>query len=496
MTTTTDANSVLTAQVLPRLYRDSVALMRIAASIGQREGVIRVGAVMATPANLGILTESQMLPDDLSASPDDLIFVVRGVDEQTVVEALEAAVAALTVTDTGTASAAEQLPGTVEEGIAAAAEDGSPATLATVSVAGTYAAIVAEQAIRRGLHVFCFSDNVPLEDEVRLKRMAVERGLLLMGPDCGTAILEGVPLGFANVVRPGRIGMVAASGTGGQEISRLIDSSGAGISQLIGVGGRDLSAEVGGAMTEFALDLLADDDQTAVVLVVSKPPSEAVANRLIDRLTAIAANGKPAVACLLGLDDRDIDGVRIRGTLEAGAVAAVELDGRRLEIADPPGGEIESVPGRVLGLYTGGTLAAEAKIILGRAGAAATILDLGDDEYTAGKPHPMIDPVPRADRIEAAGSDPEVGVILIDLVLGFGSAADPGTPVARAVRAAHASAARDGRKLIVIASVCGTNGDPQGLVRQRDILSAADVILRPTNASAARLAAASSKEKS
>ncbi|MCU1571395.1 MAG: transcriptional regulator [Naasia sp.] len=494
MTKNESANSVLSARLLPHLYRDSVALMRIASATEKRDGILRVGAVMATPANLGILADSGMLPGDLAASPDDLVFVVRGVDEQAVEDALDAAHGLLTVSETSAGAAAEQRPGTLREGIAAG-ED-APATLAAISVSGTYAPIVAEQALRNGLHVFCFSDNVSVEDEVRLKRLALEQGLLMMGPDCGTAILDGVPLGFANVVRPGSVGIVAASGTGAQEISRLVHSAGGGVSQLIGVGGRDLSAEVDGMMTGLALDLLAEDVLTSVIVVVSKPPSSSVADRLIERL---AATGKPAVACFLGLEDSDsaTTGVRIRGTLEAGAIAACELDGHPLEFDDQRSDAVAEAVGGVLGLYTGGTLASEAKLILSRAGVRAEILDLGDDQYTAGKPHPMIDPVGRADRIAAAGYDPEVGVILIDLVLGFGAADDPATPVAEAVAVARERAAADGRALTVIGSVCGTEGDPQGLSRQRAILASAGVLLCPTNASAARLALAStSKENS
>lgn len=129
-------------------------------------------------------------------------------------------------------------------------------------------------------------------------------------------------------------------------------------------------------------------------------------------------------------------------------------------------------------------------MILKRAGVDAEILDLGDDEYTAGKPHPMIDPTVRANRIAAAGSDPNVGTILMDVVLCHGATADPATPVAAAVTTARAAATADGRELTFIGSVCGTDGDPQGLTRQREILQTAGIALCPTNASATRLALA------
>lgn len=480
----------LAARVLPRLYRDSVALMAIASSTESIDGVARVGAVMATPANLEILRESDMLPDQLAAAPDDLVIVVRGTTDDVVAGALDAAEAALTSVESARRQE-DHAAATIGEGIAAmAAEDAErPATIATISIPGAYAAVVAERALRDGLHVFCFSDNVPIADEVRVKTLARERRLLHMGPDCGTAIIDGIPLGFANVVRPGPVGIVAASGTGAQEVSRLLDLAGAGISQLIGVGGRDLSPEVDGIMTDLALDLLVEDPATTVIAVVSKPPADAVAERLLARLAAIAKDGTPTIACFLGADDSD-GGVVVRGTLEGGAIAAAAAAGHVLDVETGGALPEHAPPGRVLGLYTGGTLASEAKLLLKRGGVTEIeVLDLGDDEYTAGKPHPMIDPEARAARIEAAGADATVGILLLDVVLGYGSSPDPASPVVAAVAAARATAAADGRDLLVIGSVCGTPGDPQGLARQRDLLEGAGIVLAPTNAAAARLAA-------
>ncbi|HOW01870.1 MAG TPA: hypothetical protein PLY19_10460 [Rhodoglobus sp.] len=218
------SDTVLSSRVLPHFYRDSVALMAIASTTEKRDGVVRVGAVMATPANLGILADSGMLPDGLTAAPDDLVFVVRGTDSEIVTAALDAAEAGLTAVDAGSATE-EQRPGTIDEGVSVAALAERPANLVAISIAGTYAPVVAEQALRGGMHVLCFSDNVAVADEVRLKTLAVEKRLLMMGPDCGTAILDGVPLGFANAVARGSVGIVAASGTGAQEVSRLLDES-------------------------------------------------------------------------------------------------------------------------------------------------------------------------------------------------------------------------------------------------------------------------------
>jgi len=475
--------NTLRARVFPRLYRDSVALMALASAIEKRDGVLRVGAVMATPANLTILERSDMRPSDLLAAPDDVVIVVRAVDEATTSEALEAAAAGLTSTDEGGGPRAEVAPATIAEGLAA----DNALTVATVSTPGTYAPMVVEQALRHGLHVFCFSDNVSVQDEVRLKQMAREQALLLMGPDCGTAILDGVPLGFANVVRRGTVAIVAASGTGAQEVSCLLDAAGVGVSQLVGVGGRDLSAAVGGLMTDLALDLVVNDEATEVVVVISKPPAPDVAKWLLTRLAEL---GKPAVACLLGLDDADGQ-VTIRGTLEGGAAAAALLTGHALPVAPPPPAHAATEEhGRILGLYTGGTLASEAKIILGRSGLTAEILDLGDDEYTAGRPHPMIDPAARSSRVAAAGTDPEIGLLLVDLVLGHGAAPDPATPLAEAIRTARQAARHDARELVVVASVCGTAGDPQGIDAQRALLRDAGAVVLESNAAAVRHAAA------
>ncbi len=478
-------SSVLATRVFPRLYKDSVTLMALASQIEKRAGVIRVGAMMATPANLEILDRSAMVPAGLTIAPDDLLITVRAEDDATAESALAEAADGLTVVEQAAGHAEDAPPATVHEGMAT--DPGL--TIAAVSTPGVNAPVVAEQALRAGLHVFCFSDNVPLADELRLKRLAVGRNLLFMGPDCGTAVIDGVPLGFANVLSSGPVSIVAASGTGAQEVSCLLDRAGVGVRQVIGVGGRDLSADVGGLMSDLALDMIAADDATRVVMIVSKPAAPQVADRLLKKLTSL---GKVAVACYIGQDDAEAGTVSVRGTREGAAATAASLLGHHLDVesATPPPVAASSLPRRVLGLYTGGTLAAEAKVILGRHGVDAEILDLGDDEYTVGRPHPMIDPAARAERVAAAGGRADVGVLLLDLVLGFGSAADPATPLADAVTAARAAAAADGRRLEVVASVCGTVGDPQGFEAQRKVLRSVHAHVLPSNAAAARYAAA------
>jgi len=319
----------------------------------------------------------------------------------------------------------------------------------------------------------------------------------VMGPDCGTAILDGVPLGFANAVRPGRIGLVGASGTGLQQVSCLVDRRGEGVSQVIGVGGRDLDERVGGLMMCAAVERLAADAGTAVLVLVSKPPAPAVAERV---LAAARGSGKPTVAIFLGGDPAAIAaaGAVPAATLEEAASLAVGLargapesgepdDGERLLAgARAQAGRLRGEQRRVRGLYSGGTLAREAALILASTGAAHTVVDLGDDEFTVGRPHPMIDMRLRAERLLAAAGEPDTAVILLDVVLGYGAHPDPAGALAPVIEQARASGA--GRDLAFVASVCGAPADPQGLDGQEKTLRASGVILAPSNAAAARLA--------
>ena len=470
-------------RVFPRLYRDSVTLMAAASVAEKTPGAEKVAAMMATPGNQRIMADAGMWPADLSAAPDDLVVSIRArVDDVALaLEAFETALAG----GGESVTAAVAAPGTLVEALAAT----PGATVATVSVPGAYAPVVVEQALELGLHVFCFSDNISVDDEVRLKAIARERGLLLMGPDCGTAILDQTPLGFANVVRHGSVGIVAASGTGAQEVSVLLDRWGVGVSQLIGVGGRDLSAEVRGEMTHAALERLAADDATEVIMVVSKPPAGEVGSALLDLLADLATADRPVVACLLGAPDTGRvggDSLLVRGTLEGAAVAAVNLLGKTVDLLEPDAPPTPTGTS-ILGLFTGGTLASEAKIVLARHGVNATIHDLGDDQYTAGKPHPMIDPTPRNEWI---ATRVDADILLVDVVLGHGSHADPAGELAGAVAAAQAARAAHGRApLTVIASVTGTDADPQSFPHQVVTLTAAGITVAPTNAAAARIAA-------
>jgi succinyl-CoA synthetase alpha subunit len=353
--------------------------------------------------------------------------------------------------------------------------------LALVSVPGEYAAAEAAKALARGLHVMLFSDNVAVDDEVALKRDASARGLLVMGPDCGTAIIDGVPLAFANVVRRGPIGCVAASGTGLQQVTTLVDRLGLGVSQAIGTGGRDLSEAVGGITMLDGLKLLAADRDTRVIVLISKPPAPAVAERVI---AAAARAPKPVVVNFIGATPAARGkNLHFARTLEDAARAAVALARGRKPAKGAPMPRSAETRRRVCGLFSGGTFCYEAELILGADG--HELIDLGDDQYTRGRPHPMIDHRLRNDRIVAAAKDPGVAVILLDIVLGYGAHPDPAAEMASALRAAR----KANRRVAFVGSVCGTQADPQGLARQEAALRKEGVLLAPSNAAAARMAA-------
>jgi len=481
-----DEGPALAHRVIVSLYRDSVALMVTSAELQAMDGVVSASAVMATAANRGVLAQSGLLPADLDAAPDDLLIVVTAVDIPTAEMCLAFGVELLAQEAVASEGIhRETRAATVDEGLEAFAG----ANLVSVSVAGAFAPLIMKQALLRDRHVFCFSDNVSIADEVALKAMAIERGLLLMGPDCGTALIDGTPLGFVNAVQSGPVGIVSASGTGAQEVMCQLDARGVGISQVIGVGGRDLSADVGGVMTHAALDLLAADEATSCIVLIGKPPGAGVADALYARLSGL---GIPVVTCLIGDADRSTEGsVEMCATLdETARRAAIACGG------DGGGGQADlpldvgapSAAG-ILGLFTGGTLASEARHLLAGRHAPARILDLGDDEFTIGRPHPMIDPAHRSAAVRAAADDPWVGILLVDLVLGHGAMQDPATPLAAAVTAATAAAHSAGRQLTVVGSVCGTAQDPQGVEAQRRILADAGILLAPSNAAAAAWAA-------
>src|SRR4051794_13249272 len=489
--------------VRPGAYFDSVVLMRIAAQLGSRPGVRAASLVMATAPNKDVLASAGLLAADAEgAGANDLVVAIDAADDAAD-EALAAAEEALSARADAMPAAGDGEPRRART--LAEAADG--AGLAIISTPGRYAAAEALKALRLGMNAFVFSDNVPLEGEVELKREAHERGLIVMGPDCGTAIVGGVPLGFANEVRPGDIGLIGASGTGLQQVSSLVDRWGAGVSQVIGVGSHDLGAAVGAVSMLDALDALAADPATKVLGLVSKPPDAEVAERVLSRA---AASGKPVVAAFLGADpDGAPGGVTMVGTLEEAARLLV----RASTGAEPPGAATDSPAAsaprgerRLLrGLYAGGTFAYEAGLLLeprlGEISADADpptadrpaelpdahlILDLGDDRFTVGRPHPMIDPAVRLHMLRAAGDDPRTAVILLDVVLGHLAADDPAGDLAPVI----AEIAGRSDAPAIVCFVVGTDADPQGRARQERALREAGALLAPSSSAAAALAEA------
>ena len=502
-------------KVFPNLYRDSVALMEVSARISKLPGIAHATAVMATQSNIALLAEAGLLSEHVRAGPNDLLIVIEGGDESSIIAALRE------VEFVANESSEPAVTGTIRPmhptSLQMALEDTPSANLALISTPGEYAAAEAEKAMRLGLNVMVFSANVAVEDEIALKRMARDRALLMMGPDCGTAIVNGVPLGFANVVRRGPIGLVASAGTGLQEVTSLIDRAGIGVSHALGCGGRDLSDEVGGMSMLQGLTILTSDPSTKVIVLIAKYPAPKIAHLIVE---AARNSGKPVVINFLGIDvEAGADaGIYIAETLEDAARLAVVL------VSDTPGLATKTLkpaalsvaaPGEagrlgphqkyIRGLFSGGTFCYESQVLLSKKIGAVwsnapiasektlpdvwqsrehTLIDLGDNAFTRGRPHPLIDQRLRLERLAQELRDPDTAVILFDVVLGYAAHPNPAAEIADAIVAAQ----RD-RPLIFVASVCGTDRDPQNLPRQEAILKDAGVLIAPSNAAATRIAA-------
>ena len=463
-------------------YYDSVVLMQLQRGLVGLPGVIDAGVVMATPANRELLLANNLLPDDANANPDDMLIVVKADVEKSALYAIEQVDELLARRKSTTVS-----------------EDFRPRSLSTavsqlpdanwmlISVPGRYAAGVAREALDLGKHVFLYSDNVSLEDEIALKKSAREKGLLVMGPDCGTAIINGIGLGFANRVRRGSIGVVGASGTGTQAVTAHIHELGGGISHAVGTGGRDLKSEVGAITAHQSLDALKRDDDTKVIVLVSKPPSPDVATQLI---SAAQSAGKPIVVYFIGYPPpaRKIGNIHFAISLQEAAEIAVKIGEQRLETVDkPPASSLY-----LRGLFSGGTLAFETMVGLQATlsplysngpitdnqylkdplkSEAHTIIDLGDEFFMVGRLHPMIDNNLRIRRMKQEAEDPEVGMILFDVVLGEGSHPDPAgelVPVIREIKSTQT-------EIEFVAMVIGTDNDPQDVQSQIDQLKDAGV---------------------
>jgi FdrA protein len=485
--------AIIKTEIRSGAYFDSVVLMQLQRSLAELPGVDDAGVVMGTKANLDLLEQTGLLVKEIKGvKADDLVMVVKAKDAKTAQDAL-AQVDELVAARRSREGAGEDfLPKSLES-----ADKNLPGTKwVLISVPGRYAAGVSREALRLGKHVFLYSDNVTVDEEIELKTIGAEKGLLVMGPDCGTAIINGIGLGFANQVRKGSIGMVAASGTGLQQVSVRIHQLGGGLTHALGTGGRDLSSKVGGLTARMALDLLDRDPETKVIVLVSKPPDKDAADEILEYARGLS---KPVVVNFIGYQTalQEVDNLLFTSTFDDTAAAAVALDG---DLEDTDKSEEINLEGfkpgqRFLrGLYSGGTLAYEALLILDRylpsvysnvpinkelklenslVSQEHTIVDLGEDEFTVGRLHPMMDNELRIKRLEMEAEDPEVALILMDVVLGHGSHPDPAAELGPAIMAAKETAVKAKRRLDVIITLSGTDLDPQGMADQQVVLEKA-----------------------
>jgi FdrA protein len=493
-------------------YYDSVFLMGVNNRLSQVEGVKQTAVLMGSDRNKMLLEDIGIRGTALeNAQPNDLIVAVIAETPEIVKSVLNDLDDALSAVDEGATTA--QLH-TLEDGLV----EKPLANLAVLSIPGEYVYREARKALEANLNLFIFSSNVSLEEELKLKRFAAERKLLVMGPDCGTSILGGTGIGFANVVRRGTIGAIGPSGTGLQEFTTQIHNSGYGISHAIGTGSHDLSAEIGAITTLMALEALEEDPQTDIIAIIAKPPDRKVLEILVERTKRC---GKTVIGCFLGMSDiTDLAtiGFYCARTIDDAARKTIQVisggeDEQKIELTrqERDSAKIRrqnwSSEQRFLrGLFAGGTFSYQSQQILEEAGftvysnaplnplyklarieesRAHTLIDMGDDDYTLGRPHPMIDGTMRNRRLLSEGQDPTVAVILLDFILGFNASKDPVGDLLDSIIVAKQTRKEHGGELTVVASICGTDSDLQDLGHQKEMLENAGVIVFQTNARAA-----------
>lgn len=486
-------------------YQDSIVLMLLTNKLNTLPGIKKVSVMMGTPANKDIFKTGGLYTEELEkASPNDMA-VVLDIEDTSLIDGVMKEIDEFLAEQAqgGNEGRGEEVAKTWDKAL----ELGNDAQVAVFSIPGTHAALEIEKALDEGKHVFCFSDNVAIEDEKRLKEKAHEAGLLLMGPDCGTGIINGIPVAFTNAVRKGKIGVVGASGTGIQEVTTIIHKLGGGVTNAIGTGGRDLKDEVGGITFKDSIMTLEKDPNTEVIVAISKPPAPEVRDEVLNLLRSIS---KPAVSIFLGEKPEAHEEKLYRAyTLEEAAQIAVQLlNKEEVKAVDEtlaiPAHDLKPEQKYVKGLYSGGTLAYEAAMLVNEGlgltnedhapegfilkNAGHEIIDLGDDVYTQGRPHPMIDPTIRKEMLEKAGQDPQTAVILLDVVLGYGSHANMAQELAPTIKEIKAAAQAEGRELFVVGTVVGTDEDPQNIHEQEQIMKDAGVLLCNSNAQAVRLA--------
>lgn len=489
-------------------YYDSVMLMQISRTVEATEGVSKAMVCMGTDMNKELLKEAGLLNDENEAAlPSDVI--IAFMSETVNTEEINSIVNELLNAKKEDSGEVEANPSSIGNAL----KRDSKANIVVVSVAGEYAADEARKALNKGLHVMMFSDNVSIEDEIELKTMAHEKGLLVMGPDCGTAIINNVGLCFANNLKKGSIGVVGASGTGTQEITVLIDKLGDGVSQVIGTGGRDLTKEVGGIMMLDSLDALNRDENTKTIVVISKPPVKEVAEKIIARVKEYK---KEVVICFLGhhFEASEEGNIKFTNNLTEAAEIAVSVNthnAKKLVVKEINVEELkkklDNKQKYVRGLYCGGTICDETSQLfqsklddktysnVGKVNRLEnpyeskmnSFIDLGDDNFTVGRPHPMIEPSLRNERIIQEAKDEEVAVILLDVEIGFGSHENPAEVVIKAIKDAKAYCRSQNKEIIFVAYVLGTKADKQGFDAQVECLENEGVIVTNSNYHAAKL---------
>jgi FdrA protein len=496
-------------------YYDSVSLMIVSKELNKLEGIIDSSVVMGTPENRALLNAVGLNIKEFNESSEtDILIGIRASTEEAGDEAIQKVDQLLKDLQHHQNTKADQKSHSLEDAV----QRLPGANLSLISIAGKYASVEAMKALKQGLHVMIFSDNVNIDEEITLKKYAHDHQLLLMGPDCGTAIINGIPLGFANVVQKGNIGIVAASGTGLQEVSSVISNNGAGISQAIGTGGRDIRKEIGGIIFLDAMKALNEDEETKVIVLISKPPHPEVLKKIGKEIKNI---NKPVIGILIGGDPevlRQVGAIPAYTLEEAGLFAAAVSNGRKLDsiekdlakrktqIIDRAEKFAKGKKGKNLrGLFSGGTLCDEAQLILKDSlgfvysnsplnedfrlkdiwkSQENSIIDLGEDEFTRGRPHPMIDFTLRTKRILEEAADPNVGVILLDVVLGFGSHPDPASELIPVI----SKAKEISPDTLFIGSVTGTDQDPQNRKNVIRELEKAGMIVMVSNVAASELA--------
>lgn len=503
------------AKVFENEYYDSVFLMRLAKNLSDEPGVEQAAALMGTEKNIALLSELGIPGSEIPiTTPNDLIVAVIAKD-QSQVDKLLSEIDQRMHQSTPSSNILKDFPN-----LEMALESHTDLNIAIISVPGPFAARETKKALQKDLHVFLFSNNVPINEELEIKQIANEKGLLVMGPDCGTSILSGIGIGFANVVRKGPIGVVGSSGTGIQEITSLIHQSGSGVSQAIGTGSHDLTDAIGGITTLMGIDVLDNDTQTKVIVIVSKPAGPETLKKILGRLASCT---RPTVACFLGWENPEAlqyKNVNIVRTLDDAVVKALSLGKQTTKLVALEESNKENLiktetskwnTGQryLRGLFAGGTFCYQSQQILRDAGILAysnapldkrylisepdnsienSLIDLGDDYFTQGKPHPMIDSTQRAKRILKEANDPEVAILLLDFILGYVSTPTPVQDLQKAILGAREVSQSQGRHITIIANVCGTDLDFQNLENQKKLLTDMGVIVFSSNAQAVQFA--------